>query len=392
MKLLLTTNGRLHKNKAGEYYTEMVYGYSFFQRYFEVFNQIRLVAHVQESDSDLSDMLRVDGPNLEIYDVPFPHGKIQYIKQYGAIKKRLLGAAAGCDVAIFRIPDQLAFQAMPISIKAGLPVGIEVTSSSWEFFGPGSTVGIFRPILRILWDRQQKKACEIADASCYVTSYAIQKRYRPSSKGGSFSTYCSDVDINPFRTEARNFGTEPLKTLRILHVAGSLSGRAKGHGELLRAMVLLKKMGKEVSCVLVGGGQLNEGNRRLIQEKQLVVETVGLKTSDEIAEIMRKSDMFVFPSYREGLPRVVVEAMAAGLVCVATELDGTQELLDSQMLVPIRNQVALADCILQLMEHPEQMSAQSVRNVKVADEYSPEKILERRSTFLRFLRRKAEQT
>lgn len=391
MKLMLTTNGRLYKNSKNEYFTPMVYGYGFFKKYLEVFEEVRLVAHVELTDKDLTGMLRVDGQGLEIYDVAFPHGKIEYIKSYLTISRQLKAAPEECDAAIFRIPDQLAFQAMPKAKQAGLPIGVEVTSNSWEFFEKGAVRSALRPFIRRLWDWQQKKACKEADASCYVTQYAIQKRYPPAGGNKTFSTYCSDVDITVFRSDPRNYGRTPMKKLRCIHISGSIAGKAKGHGELLNAMGILKDRGLDIECVLIGGGRLDGENENIILSKLLNVERRGLCSTVEIAEEMKKADMFVFPSYREGLPRVVVEAMAAGLVCVATNLDGIRELLDESVLVPVKDPVRLAEVIYNLAKHPDLMTAQSRRNVQEAERYSTERMTERRNSFYGFLYDRAGQ-
>ena len=53
-----------------------------FLRYLSVFDEIRLVAHTRKCETKEQNMLRVDGKNLSVYEVPFPHGKLQYIKMY----------------------------------------------------------------------------------------------------------------------------------------------------------------------------------------------------------------------------------------------------------------------------------------------------------------------
>lgn len=385
MKLLLTTNGRLFKNEKNEYYTSIVYSYDFFKRYFAVFDEIRLVAHVETTDADLSGMLRVDGPGLEVYDIAFPHGKWAYIQSYFHIEHQLKDAVAGCDAAVFRIPDQLAFQTIPKAKKQGLPVGVEVIANSWALYEKGAMGGVLRPFLRVLWDLQEKKACKTADASCYVTKQAIQNRYPPNTAKGAFSNSCSDVDITPFRGTARDYGAAPLKKIRILHIAGSIAVKAKGHSELLQAVGILKRSGMETECVLVGGDALSTENAALVRSEDLKILCKGRCTAAEIAEEMQKADMFVFPSYREGLPRVVVEAMASGLVCVATSIDGIRELLPPEVLVPVKDAERLAEVIMTLAENPRQMTAQSLRNIQEAEKYSPEHISERRNAFYQYL-------
>ncbi|MCH7688986.1 MAG: glycosyltransferase family 4 protein, partial [Planctomycetes bacterium] len=68
-------------------------------------------------------------------------------------------------------------------------------------------------------------------------------------------------------------------------------------------------------------------------------------------------DLFVLPSRWEGMPNVVLEAMAAGLPIVATDVEGTAELLaanQSGLLVPPQSPTALAEAVEGLLRHPQQ--------------------------------------
>ncbi|HFH4259206.1 TPA: glycosyltransferase, partial [Pseudomonas aeruginosa] len=68
------------------------------------------------------------------------------------------------------------------------------------------------------------------------------------------------------------------------------------------------------------------------------------------------SHIVVLPSYREGLPKVLVEAAACGRVVVTTDVPGCRDAIEADrtgLLVPVRDAVALADAIQRLVESPE---------------------------------------
>ncbi len=81
--------------------------------------------------------------------------------------------------------------------------------------------------------------------------------------------------------------------------------------------------------LIVGDGPERESMQRQIDEYKLqgCVEMLGKKPQSEVAELMRQSDVFVFPSIRELGAGVVAEAMASGLCCVAADYGGPSELL-----------------------------------------------------------------
>lgn len=101
----------------------------------------------------------------------------------------------------------------------------------------------------------------------------------------------------------------------------------KGVQDLIRAFSELK--GENVNLTLIGEGQYRKKlieltNRLGIAKK---VNFVGRKDRLEVLRLLSKSDLFVNPSYSEGLPTTVLEAGAIGLPVIATNVGGTKELI-----------------------------------------------------------------
>jgi glycosyltransferase involved in cell wall biosynthesis len=86
---------------------------------------------------------------------------------------------------------------------------------------------------------------------------------------------------------------------------------------------------REHRLLVVGDGPEREAMERTIAQHKLegCVQMLGKKPQGEVAELMRQSDVFVFPSIRELGAGVVVEAMASGLCCVAADYGGPADLL-----------------------------------------------------------------
>ena len=122
-------------------------------------------------------------------------------------------------------------------------------------------------------------------------------------------------------------GNEPRK-IRLIF-AGKLSEK-KGLYSLLRALRLLQKP-EDYELALAGG----YGNReeyaticRLAEVSPCPVTFLGRLTHPELAREMNKSDVFILPSFYEGLPLVLIEAMACGLKTICTDLPGIRPWLD----------------------------------------------------------------
>lgn len=85
--------------------------------------------------------------------------------------------------------------------------------------------------------------------------------------------------------------------------------------------------------IICGEGDLKEHLHKVIEENGMGERVLLLGFRTDIIELLKSSDLFLFPSKREGLPVALLEAMAAGLPCIASRVRGSQELLEPQYLL-----------------------------------------------------------
>lgn len=158
------------------------------------------------------------------------------------------------------------------------------------------------------------------------------------------------------RAESVGGETEP-RPLRIVCV-GTLY-EVKGHTYLVSACERLRQRGFPFHCELVGDGPLRGALQQQVEQAGLSeqVKFLGRRTRDEIAALLRQADVLVAPSIpttsgrREGIPVVLMEAMASGLAVVGTQISGIPELVEHQVngwLCPPRDPEALAEAFQQL--------------------------------------------
>lgn len=143
--------------------------------------------------------------------------------------------------------------------------------------------------------------------------------------------YNSDVFYIEEKTESEKWETG--ESLRLIF-AGKISEK-KGVKSLIRALEYLRDMtGKDI-CLTLAGGAGDEGEyqeiRTLAKESPCQIEFAGRLTQKELAKRLNQSDIFVLPSFYEGLPLVVVEAMACGLRVVCTDLPGIKPWLNENI-------------------------------------------------------------
>ncbi|MGN6222345.1 glycosyltransferase [Pseudoxanthomonas sp.] len=126
----------------------------------------------------------------------------------------------------------------------------------------------------------------------------------------------------------------------------------KGLRELLIAAGQLRASRPRLQLVLVGEGPMHAELAALAAAGDLPVRFAGTRPPAEVARWMCASDLVTLPSYSEGHPNVLVEALACGRPVVATPVGGIPEVVDaaSGVLVPARDPAALAEGLDQALE------------------------------------------
>ena len=132
----------------------------------------------------------------------------------------------------------------------------------------------------------------------------------------------------------------------------------KGVREFVQAARLLKRHGVSARFCLVGS--VDPANPASLADAELrqwanegVVELWGQRS--DMPEVLRAAHLVVLPSYREGLPKVLLEAAACGRAVVTTDVPGCRDAIDpgvTGVLVPVRNAAALADGMKGLINDP----------------------------------------
>jgi glycosyltransferase involved in cell wall biosynthesis len=119
--------------------------------------------------------------------------------------------------------------------------------------------------------------------------------------------------------------------LRVLNVGRLIP--LKGHAELLRAIATLRERGIGARLTLVGDGPDRARLESLAAELDVAEATTftGAVGQDEIAELYRAADVFCTPSFAEGVPVVLMEAMAMQIPVVATRIAGIPELVEHEV-------------------------------------------------------------
>ena len=164
----------------------------------------------------------------------------------------------------------------------------------------------------------------------------------------NLTTVYNGIDLSKFKslkTDKKN------KEIMILSVGRF--NEQKDYPNLFRAIKILKDNNviENVKFYIAGEGHLRSQLEQLIVDLGISDSVVLLGRRSDIPSLLNKADYFVLPSRHEGLPTVVIEAMACETFVVATDCGGSAEILgETGVLVPIENSEALAKGLEQAMK------------------------------------------
>lgn len=165
-------------------------------------------------------------------------------------------------------------------------------------------------------------------------------------------------EISPLGVDPARFSPRPPRpTPTPFHIlcVGRLVP-VKGQAMLLAAVTHLVHAGRQVRLCYVGDGPDRDGLMQSVQQEELaeVVEFAGAVNQDAILDFYRQADVFVLASFAEGVPVVLMEAMAMEVPCVTTHITGIPELIEpgQGLLVPPSDVDKLAAAIARLMDEP----------------------------------------
>ena len=157
----------------------------------------------------------------------------------------------------------------------------------------------------------------------------------------------------------------------------------KGLEYLISAMRIVGDRYPTVNLNLIGEGPLQNEVKQRISELSLNhnITFIGTVKNERIPKYLGESDIFVLPSLSEGLPAVILEAMAAGKPIIASDVGGISEAVEDGVngfLLEPRNSDQLAEKILYLIEHPEIRKKMGEKSKKIVkDKFTWEKAARR---------------
>ena len=202
----------------------------------------------------------------------------------------------------------------------------------------------------------------------------IQEKW--PSVDAQFEVINNGLDIE-FFTDAAPKEPAEKSTTHILTV-GRLTEK-KGHNYLIEAVGHLRQDQRDVELSIVGEGPQEHELRELVHQLKIEqhVRFLGRVTQEDILALYQECDMFALACAigpdgdMDGLPTVLLEALATGVPAVSTQVSGVPELIKDKvtgLCVPPHDSTVFADAVAYLIDHPDEAQAMAQAGRKLVEE------------------------
>lgn len=317
----------------GDIYTRLAFAYEYWQDYLSEFDEVKVFARCKTVNQINDEYQLVTGNRVFFIQAPYYRGPLQFgIKlpamlfrscQVGWKHQRfILRSGNVCNLLwpflmLFRKPYLREY---PGSISEGV-------------VGYVGNRNIHTIVLAGFLDWMAKVQARFSKANSFV-SQCIAKQYSNGRNDYVFSS----VAINEVGQPKFDYAaTEDLHLVTVGRVENE-----KGHRFLIEALKELEN----ARVTVIGDGSRRKELEALASDYDLNVDWRGTITNrEQLFALMKSCDVFVLPSLTEGMPRALIEAMAVGLPCVATDVGGVPEILPQQFMAKPRSAVSLAEKI-----------------------------------------------
>lgn len=387
MKLLFIQGGsRVSVCENGSFYVDGNFNNNIWLRYSNYANgKIRVVLRKNSGlygENDLINKLNKIDTNIVslklVDDLYKPKTNFFNLTKIIEIKKIIKREVMLADRVIIRsIGNFYTNTALKYCKKYNKKYLIEFTGFAFEGLWYHSFIG---KIFAIPREIKLKKAAKNAPYAVYVTDKSLQKRYPCSGK----SIGCSDVELidvsssileKKLKKIDKNVGIYKIGTAAFLNV------KWKGIQDVIKALYLLKENGiTNFRYELIGAGSSDYLNK-LIEKYNLndQVKIIGTKKHEEVFEWLRNLDIYIQPSYQEGLCRAIVEAMSQACPCVVSNAGGNTELIDEKFVFKKGN----VNCLIRILSsiNKESLKNQAIKNFEHAKKYQKDLLDKKRFNF-----------
>lgn len=349
--LFIHSEEKMKTDSKGNYYTDGCYNDTIWKRYLDLSQNLTVIFRKENKiyDERIASKKYNKIPNgvsiSVLADRKESIKKFLSIKTYFDNKEILKDNIINSSFIILRTPSEDSYLAAKIARKYKKNYLVEVVGCPFDTLWHH---GIKGKILAIPNYFKMKKCVKNAKNVLYVSEKFLQNRY--PTNGNKVS--CSDVDLKGINyNKIVNRGNKKKTDQIIIGTIGNVDLKYKGQSDVIKALAILEKKGYTFKYKLVGSG-----NKTFLTEKSKQygfknIEFIGSIPHNSIYDFFNDIDIYIHPSYTEGLCRSLIEAISVGCPCIASNAGGNIELVDKEYIYKKGNVNQLCEKIIEILSN-----------------------------------------
>ena len=384
MKIIYAHDNIYYEGKDG-LYSAGQFSYSYWKVYLEAFGSLHVLGR-KGNKKATKNMERSDGKGVSIKTFPNMNSLSGQLRHKKDIVKALKREMTDADGVIIRAMIEIGWEVYKLARKCGIPITHELSGCPWDnTWNHGSLSAKLYAPLRYL---RAKKVARTADQVLYVTRDFLPQRYPATGQTVITSnvriTKPAKAVLDKRLTRIKDVFETQNTPLRF-GLIGHLDHKLKGIDIAIEAFAeFLKTTQQDASLHILGPGDPTPYKRLATQlgiSKHVFFDGT-LKGGDPVLAWLDKVDIYLQPSYHEGLPRALIEAMSRGALALASTAGGIAELLPADLLHTPGDKRKLArDMVAMTSSAQESLQKIATANFKTAQNYTDDILAPKRAQF-----------
>lgn len=257
------------------------------------------------------------------------------------------------DLIYVRMPSPLGLVSFVLSRLFGKPVVLHIVGDQRQQYEASHYRGVMGGIARFVVEFNEWSTQRMVNRALTIVQgeELVRKHKRNGNRVVNLTR--SPISVGDVVERTRPIGDRPL---RLVYVGALLE--KKGVGDLIQALPTLSLAGVDWRLEIIGSGPQELALQKVVEEAGVgkAVEFLGaILSEEELFRHFRQADVCVVPSRSEGMPRVLLEAMAAGAAVIATRVGGIPGIVregENGLLVSPGTPSEIAEAILRLTRDP----------------------------------------
>lgn len=386
MKILYCHDNFYMPDSDGTIYSAGQFPYEYFHPFLEAFGELRVIGRQWDlhSDANRANLNIASGPHVSFNLMPNINSPQGLLKNYNFVHAALVNELKNVDGVIIRAVSDMGWLLYKLARQSNIPIAMEMAACAWDStWNHGNKYSkIYAPIRYF----RDKAITANSDYVLYVSHKFLPDRYPTNA----ITTFASNV-----RIERPQNNVLDNKILKIKHLydgnapitiglIGTLKNKLKGVSDALQAISLIEdNLNRKIVFRVLGPGE-QTSHRNL--EKRLGLKSCVhydglLQSGDNVLNWLDNIDIYIQPSYQEGVPRATIEAMSRACPAIGSTAGGIPELLPANWLHQPGDIRKLSELILKMAQDPISQISNANKNFEKSTYYSSDILMPRRIDF-----------